>query len=56
VVDEVTGSGKMAACKDLDHGQKRRCGGSAEDSIVAWGVRGGHDDGMGSQEIFGGKF
>jgi hypothetical protein len=51
VVDEVTGSGKMAACKDLDHGRKRRCGGSAEDSTVAWRLRGGHDDGMGSEEV-----
>jgi hypothetical protein len=51
VVDEVTGSGKMAACKGLDHGQKQWCGGSAEDSTTVRRLRGGRDDGMGSEEV-----
>jgi hypothetical protein len=57
--------GKMAARKSLDHGQERWCVGSGEDSMTAWMLRGGLgdntgsgevNDGVGSREIFGGKF
>jgi hypothetical protein len=41
----------MAVCKGLDRGRKRWCGDSGEDSTMAWRLRGGLNDGMGSREV-----
>jgi hypothetical protein len=38
-------------CKVLDRGRKRWCGGSEEDSTMAWRLKGGLNDGMGSREV-----
>jgi hypothetical protein len=45
------GSPKTAARKGLDCGRERRCRGSGEDSTMARKLRGGLDDGTGSEEV-----
>jgi hypothetical protein len=41
----------MAVCKGLDRGWERRCRGSEEDLMMAQRLRGGLDDGTGSEEV-----
>jgi hypothetical protein len=67
VVDGATGSGlgRWWRAKGLNNHREQQCGGSEEDSTMAWRCQGGLkdgtdsgevDDGAGSREIFGGKF
>jgi hypothetical protein len=53
VVDSVTGSdrGRWQHVKGLDRGWERRCKGSGEDSMNAWRLQGGPDDGTNSREV-----